>query len=141
MASTSDFLLQSPPLRPFDLRFHTRHESPAFSLRSSSPSGSVGQSSRMSSVSINFDDVFDALPSDDQNRLPWDVVRWTKLRKLSSQVYSESGKKQFGAATCVAVASTVAVGTAKGLVLIFDYNQNLLCALGSNVNRTSNLIF
>ncbi|KAK7206946.1 Golgi CORVET complex core vacuolar protein 8-domain-containing protein [Myxozyma melibiosi] len=137
MASTSDFLLQSPPLRPFDLRFHTRHESPAFSMRSSSPSGSVGQSSRMSSVSINFDDVFDSLPSDDQNRLPWDVVRWTKLRKLSSQVYSEAGKNQFGPPTCVAVASTVAIGTAKGLVLMFDYNQNLLCALGSNINMSA----
>ncbi|KAJ8103911.1 Golgi CORVET complex core vacuolar protein 8-domain-containing protein [Lipomyces tetrasporus] len=133
MSSASDFLLASPPLRPFDLRFHSRLESPAYSLRSSSPSPSLSQS-RMSSISMAFDDALDNLPTDD--KLPWEVVRWTKLRKLSSQVYSETGKQQFGAPTCIAVAGTVAVGTAKGLILIFDYNQNLLTAIGSNTNLT-----
>ncbi|KAK9488665.1 Golgi CORVET complex core vacuolar protein 8-domain-containing protein [Lipomyces starkeyi] len=133
MSSSSDFLLATPPLRPFDLRFHSRLESPAYSLRSSSPSPSLAQS-RISSISMAFDDAFDNLPTDD--KLPWEVVRWTKLRKLSSQVYSEAGKRQFGAPTCIAVAATIAVGTAKGLILIFDYNQNLLTAIGSNTNLT-----
>ncbi|KAK9462484.1 Golgi CORVET complex core vacuolar protein 8-domain-containing protein [Lipomyces oligophaga] len=134
MSSTSDFLLSSPPLRPFDLRFHTRHESPAFSLRSSSPSGSFAHSSRISSISVNFEDLFEGLNGDDQGNLPWEVIRWTKLRKLSSQIYSDIGKQQFGAPTCIAISSTIALGTAKGYILIFDFNQNMLCALGSNVN-------
>ncbi|KAK9369674.1 Golgi CORVET complex core vacuolar protein 8-domain-containing protein [Lipomyces kononenkoae] len=133
MSSSSDLLLASPPLRPFDLRFHSRLESPAYSLRSTSPSPSLAQS-RISSISIPFDDALDNLPRDD--KLPWEVVRWTKLRKLSSQVYSEAGKHQFGAPTCFAVGTTIAVGTAKGLILIFDYNQNLLTAIGSNINLT-----
>ncbi|KAK9469647.1 Golgi CORVET complex core vacuolar protein 8-domain-containing protein [Lipomyces arxii] len=134
MSSASDFLLASPPLRPFDRRFQSRLESPAYSLRSESPAPSLAQS-RISSISIALDDAFDHLPTDAQ--LPWEVVGWTKLRKLSSQVYSEAGKLQFGAPTCMAVGGTIAIGTAKGLILIFDYNQNLLCAIGSNVNMTN----
>ncbi|KAK9452183.1 Golgi CORVET complex core vacuolar protein 8-domain-containing protein [Limtongia smithiae] len=133
MSSASEFLMTSPNFRPFDLRFHTRMESPAYSLRSSSPSPSTAQSSRISSISMGLDDPFDSFPPDEQNKLPWEVVRWTKLRKLSSQVYSENGQNQFGAPTCIAVASTIAIGTAKGYILLFDYSQNLLCALGSNI--------
>ncbi|KAK9476316.1 Golgi CORVET complex core vacuolar protein 8-domain-containing protein [Lipomyces japonicus] len=131
-ASTTDFLLSSPQtIRKFDQRFHTRLESPSFSLRSVSPAPSVARSG-ISSISINFDDVLERLPSD--AKLPWEVVRWTKLRKLSSQVYSEQAKQQFGTPTCIAVGVNIAVGTAKGMVLLFDYSQNLLCAIGANIN-------
>ncbi|KAK9455384.1 Golgi CORVET complex core vacuolar protein 8-domain-containing protein [Dipodascopsis uninucleata] len=129
--SSSD--IQSPPLRPFDQRFHTRLQSPAYSLRSSSPSPSLPRS-KISSISISADDAFDRLPSD--NKLPWEVVRWSKLRKLSSQVYSESSKQQFGSPTCMAATSLIAVGTTKGYALIFDYNQTLICAIGSNLNMS-----
>lgn len=61
---------------------------------------------------------------------PWEVVRWTKLKKLSGQVFSESGRRNFGSPTCFAVASMIVLGTTKGVILIFDYSQNLKLIIG-----------
>lgn len=63
---------------------------------------------------------------------PWDVVRWTKLRRLSGQTLSEVGKRSFGHPTCLAVSTTIVVGTSKGIVLVFDYEQNLKAIIGTN---------
>jgi vacuolar protein sorting-associated protein 8 len=61
---------------------------------------------------------------------PWEVVRWTKLKKLNGQAFSEAGKRSFGAPTCVAVAASIVLGTTKGIILMFDYHQNLKTIIG-----------
>lgn len=61
---------------------------------------------------------------------PWEVVRWTRLKKLNGQAFSEVGKRNFGAPTCLAVSAHVVLGTSKGIILIFDYNQNLKMIVG-----------
>jgi hypothetical protein len=57
-------------------------------------------------------------------------VRWTKLRKITGQLFSEVGKRNFGRPTCLAVSALIAVGTSKGLVLGFDYHQTLKIIIG-----------
>jgi hypothetical protein len=61
---------------------------------------------------------------------PWEVVRWTKLNKLNGQAFSEAGKRNFGSPTCLAVSASIALGTSKGIILMFDYNQNLKMIIG-----------
>ncbi|KAI4200077.1 MAG: hypothetical protein LQ350_004216 [Teloschistes chrysophthalmus] len=61
---------------------------------------------------------------------PWEVVRWTKLRKISGQSFSEVGKRNFGRPVCIAISTSIALGTSKGIILIFDYNQNLKSIIG-----------
>ena len=60
--------------------------------------------SRMSSISSNIADVTDITPSDSPH-VPWEVVRWTKLRKVEGQAFSEVGKRKFGTPTAMAVFS------------------------------------
>ena len=62
---------------------------------------------------------------------PWEVVRWTKLKKANAQLYSEGGRRSFGNPTCMVVSATIAVGTDKGLILVFDYSQALKQIIGS----------
>lgn len=57
-------------------------------------------------------------------------MRWTRLKKLNGQAFSEVGKRNFGAPTCLAVSAHVVLGTSKGIILIFDYNQNLKMIIG-----------
>lgn len=52
------------------------------------------------------------------------MIRWTKLRKITGQAFSEVGKRNFGRPTCVAISTNIIIGTSKGLVLVFDYQQN-----------------
>jgi len=61
---------------------------------------------------------------------PWEVVRWTKLRKLNEQAFTEAGKRKFGSPTCLAVSANIVLGTSKGIILMFDYNQNLKMIIG-----------
>ncbi|CAP60355.1 uncharacterized protein PODANS_1_6550 [Podospora anserina S mat+] len=112
----------TPSFRPFDQRFQSRIASPHLSSpRPSSPAFLAGHS-RTVSVSSQF-----LLDSGETETLspPWEVVRWTKLRKLNSQAFSEAGKRNFGTPTCLAVTANIVMGTTKGIILVFDYNQNL----------------
>ena len=61
---------------------------------------------------------------------PWEVVRWTRLKKLNGQAFSESGKRTFGSPTCIAVTAFIVLGTSKGIILMFDYSQNLKMIIG-----------
>ena len=61
---------------------------------------------------------------------PWEVVRWTKLKKLNGQAFSEVGKRNFGSPTCIAVSAAIVLGTSKGIILMFDYNQNIKMIIG-----------
>lgn len=66
----------------------------------------------------------------DSPQTPWEVIRWTKLRKISGLVLSEIGKRNFGRPTCLAVSAYIILGTSKGLLVVFDYNQNLQFTIG-----------
>ena len=118
----------TPSFRPFDRRFKSRMTSSprAISPRPSSP-GFLSSHSRHASQSSYF-----APDHGDIEALspPWEVVRWTRLRKLSGQAFSEAGKRNFGSPTCLAVSASIVIGTSKGIVLIFDYNQNLKIIIG-----------
>lgn len=62
---------------------------------------------------------------------PWDVIRWTKLRKITGQAFSEVGKRNFGHPTCMAVSTSIVIGTSKGIILVFDYQQSLKTIIGT----------
>ncbi|CAN8101378.1 unnamed protein product [Discula destructiva] len=117
----------TPSLRPFDRRFSSRIASPSsLSPRPSSPAF-LSRHRRNDSIVSNL--VLD--PGDTESQTPpWEVVRWTKLRKLNGQAFSEVGKRNFGAPTCVAVSAHVVLGTSKGIILMFDFNQNLKMIIG-----------
>ena len=111
----------TPSLRPFDRRFQARISSSfAHSPRASSPVF-LNVHSLQSSVSHSIRDIGDS----ETLQAPWDVVRWTKLRKITGQACSEIGKRNFGRPTCIAVSASIALGTSKGRILVFDYNQEL----------------
>lgn len=52
-----------------------------------------------------------------------DNVKWIKLRRINERLYSESGRRAFGTPTALAVSGFVAIGTSKGHILVFDYQQ------------------
>lgn len=119
-----------PSLRPFDRRFQSRlSQSPLGSPRTVSPAF-LGGHSRSSSLSNRVEEL-DA--DADETSTPWDVIRWTKLKKIKSQVYSEAGRRNYGDPTCINVFTSIAIGTSKGLILLFDYHQNLSSVIGQGL--------
>ena len=119
--------------KPFDRRFQGRVPSPKYTaLRNISPILNR-QHSRQSSISSQ---LTADLPEEVEDDAPWEVIRWARLQKLSSQVFSEAGKRAFGLRSCLAVAASIVVGTTKGLVLVFDYQQNLKNILGQGTQGT-----
>lgn len=115
-------------LQPFDRRFSAQlSPSPLASPRNISPAFLTSRS-RQASVASTI-----LVPSDDGSdtpQPPWEVVRWTKLRKITGQAFSEIGKRNYGQPTVLAVSASIAIGTSKGLTLIFDYHQNLTATIG-----------
>ncbi|KAJ6144200.1 hypothetical protein N7470_008095 [Penicillium chermesinum] len=120
----------SPAHRPFDLRFQSRlSSSPTGGSRTGSPFLAhihSRQSSIASQVSPTPESEPDLPPS------PWDVVRWTKLRKITGQAFSEVGRRNFGRPTCLAVSTSIVIGTSKGIILVFDYQQSLKAIIGTS---------
>src|ERR1700760_4627449 len=97
-------------LQPFDRRFSGMFLT---TPRASSPSlatlfrpGHSRQSSLASTVTPGQDES-------DTPQAPWEVVRWTKLKKISGQVFSEVGKRNYGRPTCLSVAASIVIGTSK----------------------------
>ena len=120
---------QSPThsLRPFDRRFQARFSpSPQNTPRALSPAFLNSHSRQSSTV----DQISQEVEEADSPDLPWEVIRWTKLRKISGQAFSEIGKRNFGRPTCIAVSSSIALGTSRGIILLFDYHQNLKSIIG-----------
>ena len=116
----------APSLRPFDRRFHARaSSSPLHSPRASSPAF-FNLHSRQTSASHSIQDTGNT----EILQAPWEVVRWTKLRNITGQALSEVGKRNFGRPTCIAVSASIALGTSKGVILVFDYNQHLKSIIG-----------
>ncbi|KAF3191769.1 Vacuolar protein sorting-associated protein 8 [Orbilia oligospora] len=124
--------IPTPSLRPFDRRFQSRLSisSPLLgSPRSASPA-LLNSHSRSSSLSGQGEDLEgDA----EEPSTPWDVIRWTKLKKLKAQLYSESGHRAYGEPTCINIFTSIAVGTSRGFILIFDYHQTLMSVIGQNL--------
>ncbi|KAL8949147.1 MAG: hypothetical protein Q9222_004728 [Ikaeria aurantiellina] len=116
----------TPSLRPFDRRFQARiASSPSSSPRAASPAF-LHSHSRQASVNSLFLPKADV----DEQQTPWEVVQWTRLRKISGQAFSELGKRNFGRPICITISTSIALGTSKGIILIFDYNQNLKAIIG-----------
>ena len=121
----------TPSIRAFDRRFQARKGTPSLgSPRPSSPAF-LNAHSRQSSATYTVTEL-----SDTEVETPWEVVRWAKLRKMTGQAFSEVGKRQLGRPTCIAVAVSIALGTSKGLILVFDYNQNLKGIIGQGTRAT-----
>ncbi|KAJ9615309.1 Vacuolar protein sorting-associated protein 8 [Cladophialophora chaetospira] len=118
----------SIPHRPFDIRFQSRLSSSQLSpLRSSSPAFLGTHSRRSSTASLGPN-----APSEpDEGANPWDVIRWSKFRKITGQAFSEIGRRNFGSPTCLAVAEQMVLGTSRGIVLVFDHLQNPRATIGS----------
>ncbi|KAL8857997.1 MAG: hypothetical protein Q9178_005458 [Gyalolechia marmorata] len=112
----------TPSVRPFDRRFHARlSPSPQSSPRAASPAFFQPHSRQ---ISVH------GLLEPEPVRPPWEVVRWTKLRKIAGHAFSEVGKRNFGRPVCMAVSTCIALGTSKGIILVFDYNQDLKSIIG-----------
>jgi hypothetical protein len=128
VASRPGLSSPTPSFRPFDRRFQSRISSPhTHSPRSASPAF-LSSHSRHASLSSNFQ--LDQADVESQTP-PWEVVRWTRLNKLNGQAFSEAGKRNFGSPTCMFVSASIVLGTSKGVILVFDYNQNLKMIIGS----------
>jgi vacuolar protein sorting-associated protein 8 len=127
VASRPGLSSPTPSFRPFDRRFQSRIASPSIlSPRPSSPAFLSGHS-RTASLSSQL--LLDNGETDTPSP-PWEVVRWTRLKKLNGQAFSEAGKRNFGSPTCIAVSASIVLGTSKGIILMFDYNQNLKMIIG-----------
>ncbi|KAM3069334.1 Vacuolar protein sorting-associated protein 8 [Clarireedia jacksonii] len=117
----------TPSFRPFDRRFSTRLSISSLNVpRAASPSSLRPHSRQLSMNSQLLHDTGDT----DTPSPPWEVVRWTKLKKLNGQAFSEVGKRNFGTPTCISVSASIVLGTSKGIILIFDYHQNLKSIIG-----------
>ncbi|KAJ5339890.1 hypothetical protein N7452_006618 [Penicillium brevicompactum] len=119
----------SPARRPFDLRFQSRLSSSPQSVSRAGSPFLAHLHSRQSSITSQVSHIPEAEEEPVQG--PWDVVRWTKLRKISGQAFSEIGKRNFGRPTCLAVSTSIVVGTSKGIILVFDYQQSLKTIIGT----------
>ncbi|KAJ5636803.1 uncharacterized protein N7484_010116 [Penicillium longicatenatum] len=119
----------SPVHRPFDLRFQSRLSSSPLSVSRSGSPFLAHIHSRQSSLTSQVSPTPDSEPESPPS--PWDVVRWTKLRKITGQAFSEIGRRNFGRPTCLAVSTSIVVGTSKGIILVFDYQQSLKTIIGT----------
>ena len=57
-------------------------------------------------------------------------MRHVVLKSASAQLVSVADRIDAGFPTAIAVGSLVAVGTSRGVVLVFDPQQTLRCCLG-----------
>ncbi|EPE24539.1 hypothetical protein GLAREA_08391 [Glarea lozoyensis ATCC 20868] len=129
MASRPGLESPTPSFRPFDRRFQSRLSSSTLSIpRPASPTPAYLKSHGRQ-VSVSSQIALDAGDVDTPSP-PWEVIRWTKLKKMNGQAFSEVGKRSFGIPTCISVSASIVLGTSKGIILIFDYHQNLKSIIG-----------
>ncbi|KAE9983181.1 hypothetical protein EG327_005592 [Venturia inaequalis] len=116
-------------LQPFERRFSARlTPSPLASPRTTSPAflNAHSRQTSVNSILLQSQDGSEA----DTPQPPWEVVRWTKLKKITGTVFSETGRRNYGRPTVISIGASIAVGTSKGLALIFDYHQSLSATIG-----------
>ena len=128
----------SGSLLPFDRRFQSRlSSSPSPSVRNISPAF-LSPGSRQSSLSWSLPGIEGERDAETETpQAPWEVVRWSKLRKISGQIFSEVGKRNFGRPTSLVVAASLITGTSKGYILAFDYQQTLKVIIGPGTQGIS----
>jgi vacuolar protein sorting-associated protein 8 len=130
----------NPSHRPFDLRFQSRlSSSTSINLRPSSPYLPRHRSRQSSLASQAFSYATES--DGDALQPPWDVVRWNRLKKISGQVFSEVGRRNFGRPTCTAISTVIVIGTSKGIILVFDYHQNLNAIIGPGTKGMLKMIY
>lgn len=127
VASRAGLSSPSPSFRPFDRRFQSRISSSSSNTPRPLSPAFLSPHSRNASLSSNF--FLDQNETDTPSP-PWEVVRWTRLRKMNTQAFSEAGRRNFGSPTSLAVSASIVLGTSKGIILIFDFNQNLKMIIG-----------
>ncbi|KAF2482257.1 Golgi CORVET complex core vacuolar protein 8-domain-containing protein [Neohortaea acidophila] len=128
----------SAALQPFERRFEARPSTPrSASLRADSP-GFLSPHSRRISLSSQVSHISSQQSSagSETPQAPWEVIKWTKLRKITGHAFSETGRRNFGRPTCLAVSALIAIGTTKGLILGFDYHQTLKIIIGQGTKAT-----
>ncbi|KAL6413631.1 hypothetical protein AUP68_03151 [Ilyonectria robusta] len=86
VASRPGLSSPTPSFRPFDRRFQSRISSPGIHTPRSASPAFLATHSRNVSLSSQF--FLDQADTDTQTP-PWEVVRWTRLRKLNGQAFSE----------------------------------------------------
>ncbi|RIB07429.1 Golgi CORVET complex core vacuolar protein 8-domain-containing protein [Gigaspora rosea] len=127
--TTSTAPLSPRSLKPIDpnlVRLRTISNASAPSMRSRISS----RQSRSSSPSVlGLEDMGLLSPPE-----PREAFRWSPLQKISDHLYSQDVRHNAGLVTVLAVSNIIAVGTTRGLVMVYDYSQNLKCILGSTVN-------
>ncbi|KAB8596104.1 hypothetical protein FH972_025813 [Carpinus fangiana] len=126
--------LSPGPRNPFERRFVARSPSGRpQSLRNVSGVGFLNAHSRQPSSSsqatLDSEDL-----EDEAKEKPWELIKWTKLKKITSQAYSESAKRAFGQPTALVVSASIVLGTSKGLILVFDYQQVLKQVIGQGTS-------
>lgn len=140
MASRPGLESPTPSFRPFDRRFQSHLSTSSLNIpRASSPAFLKvhSRNASLSSQRISLSDVGDT----DTPSPPWEVIRWTKLKKLNGQAFSEIGKRNFGVPTCISVSASIVLGTSKGIILIFDYHQNLKSIIGPGTKGRSLIVY
>lgn len=129
----------SGALQPFERRFESRFSSsPSSTPRAGSP-GLLGPHSRQISLSSHISQISSqegTAAGEETVLTPWEIIRWTKLRKITGQAFSEAGRRNFGRPTCLAISALIAIGTSKGLILGFDYHQTLKIIIGQGTTAT-----
>ncbi len=97
----------SIPHRPFDIRFQSRLSSSQLTpLRSSSPAFLGAHSRHSSTASIGL-----YTPSEpDEGVNPWDVIRWSKFKKITGQAFLRLGEGISEAQHVLAVADQMVLG-------------------------------
>ncbi|KAI9171743.1 Vacuolar protein sorting-associated protein [Paramyrothecium foliicola] len=127
MATRPGLSSPTPSFRPFDRRFVSRISSSGPGTPRASSPAFLHSHSRNASLASNF--LLDQTDTDTSSP-PWEVVRWTRLKKLNGQIFSEAGRRNFGSPTCLAVTASIVMGTSKGIILVFDYNQTMKMIIG-----------
>lgn len=119
---TPSFLSSTPPHRSISL------------LASPVSSHSLRKRLESSSVSHNSSSDFASLNEvqSKENVEPWEAFKWTPLKKISDQLYSDAIKGESGLISVMVVSGVIAIGTTRSLVFVYDYSQNLKCILGDS---------
>ncbi|KKA25074.1 Vacuolar assembly/sorting protein VPS8 [Rasamsonia emersonii CBS 393.64] len=119
-------LSPSPSHRPFDLRFQSRLSSSSLSSPRPSSPYLIHQHSRHSSFASQ---TFSSAPDSEVEapKGPWEVVRWTKLQKITGRAFSEVPKvRTWTILLCVCATSTnysaVECGSVMSLAISADHS-------------------
>ena len=114
--------------RPFERRFHSRISSGhILTSRTSSPNFPGSHSRQTSYGSVALPPGSEA----EESATPWEVIRWARLKILTGQLFTETSKRAFGSPTCLAVTDQIVIGTSRGMVLVFDQQQNHKATIGA----------